>query len=144
LSEFVKIGDLNPSSRGVNLIAKVVSKTEPRVVGSQYDSAEHKLSTALIADESGAISLVLWDDDVERVREGETIRITNAYVKVFKGRMQLNLGRYGKVEASDVELEEVNTENNLSEKVVSSPGFSGSGPRERFQRKRTFGRRSRF
>jgi replication factor A1 len=98
LSEFVKIGDLNPSSRGVNLIAKVVSKTEPRVVGSQYDNAEHKLSTALIADER----------------------------------------------ASDVELEEVNTENNLSEKVVSSPGYSGSRPRERFQRRRTFGRRSGF
>jgi replication factor A1 len=56
--------------------------------------------------------------------------------------MQLNLGRYGKVEVSDMELEEVNTENNLSEKVISSPGFSGLRPRERFQRRRAFGRRS--
>jgi replication factor A1 len=93
LSELVKIGSLTPRSRGVNLVAKVVEKPEPRVVSSQYDQSEHRLTEALIADETGAITLVLWDDNINMVSEGDSIKVTNGFVKLFKGRMQLNLGR---------------------------------------------------
>jgi replication factor A1 len=93
LSELVKIGSLTPRSRGVNLVAKVVEKPEPRVVSSQYDQSEHRLTEALIADETGAITLVLWDDNINMVSEGDSIKVTNGFVKLFKGRMQLNLGK---------------------------------------------------
>jgi replication factor A1 len=126
LSELVKIGSLTPRSRGVNLVAKVVEKPEPRVVSSQYDQSEHRLTEALIADETGAITLVLWDDNINMVSEGDSIKVTNGFVKLFKGRMQLNLGRYGKVEQSDVDVPDVNLENNLSQKE----GFQQEG-RER-------------
>lgn len=138
MSKVERIEDLGPSSRGVNLVAKVVSKTEPRVVGSQYDNANHRLSIATIADKTGAISLVLWDDDIDKVEVGSTVKVTNAYVKVFKGRMQLNLGRYGSVEVVDEEIGEVNTENNLSERTVPSGGYFNAsrprGPRRRTDR----------
>jgi replication factor A1 len=128
LSELVKIGSLTPRSRGVNLVAKVVEKPEPRVVSSQYDQSEHRLTEALIADETGAITLVLWDDNINMVSEGDSIKVTNGFVKLFKGRMQLNLGRYGKVEQSDVDVPEVNLENNLSQKE----GFQQEGRERRF------------
>jgi replication factor A1 len=128
LSELVKIGSLTPRSRGVNLVAKVVEKPEPRVVSSQYDQSEHRLTEALIADETGAITLVLWDENINRVSEGDSIKVTNGFVKLFKGRMQLNLGRYGKVEQSDVDVPEVNLENNLSQKE----GFQQEGRERRF------------
>jgi len=114
----VKIGELTPRSRGVNLVAKVVSKSPERVVSSQYDRTEHRLSEVLIADETGAINLVLWDDKVDRVNEGDVVRIVNGFIKLFRGRMQLNLGRFGTIETSSIELHEVNTENNLSERQV--------------------------
>jgi len=50
MSELVKIGELSPRSRGINLVAKVVSKSPERVVSSQYDQSEHRLSELLIAD----------------------------------------------------------------------------------------------
>ena len=140
MSELVKIGSLTPRSRGVNLVAKVVEKPEPRVVSSQYDQSEHRLTEALIADETGAITLVLWDDNINMVSEGDSIKVTNGFVKLFKGRMQLNLGRYGKVEQSDVDIPDVNIENNLSQKEgFQQEGRERGGFRSRgFQRRRSF------
>lgn len=140
MSEIVKIGSLTPRSRGVNLIAKVVEKPEARVVSSQYDQSEHRLTEALIADETGAITLVLWDDNIDVVNEGESIKVVNGFIKLFKGKMQLNLGRFGKVEQSDVEVTEVNLENNLSQKEgFQQEGRERGGFRSRgFQRRRSF------
>lgn len=136
MSELVKIGELNPRSRNVNLVAKVVSKSPERVVSSQYDQKEHRLSEVLIADETGAINLVLWDEKIDLVEEGATIKVVNGFIKLFKGRMQLNLGRYGAVEQADEEIEELNLENNLSE--VSQPlgEFGSRRPRRRFKPRR--------
>ncbi|MEM3041825.1 MAG: hypothetical protein QXG97_07385, partial [Nitrososphaerota archaeon] len=67
-----KIGNLTPHSRGINLVAKVISKSEPRSVGSQYDQTQHQLSDLLIADDTGAISLVLWDENIPKVNAGDT------------------------------------------------------------------------
>jgi len=137
LERMDKIGDLKPYSKGVNLVAKVVSKSEPRTVGSQYDQAEHQLVNTLIADETGAISLVLWDENVSKVSEGDTVKITNAFVKLFRGKMQLNLGKYGKIEKSAEEIGEVNTENNLSERVETFSGQRWSGRRAGYRRERS-------
>lgn len=134
MENLVKIGELSPRSRGVNLVAKVVSKSSERVVSSQYDQSEHRLSEALIADETGAINLVLWDDKIDRVNEGDVVKISNGFVKLFRGRMQLNLGRYGSVEVSDADIGEVNTENNLSEKTVS---YGGRGRPRNYRRYRS-------
>ena len=126
-----KIGNLTPYSRGVNLVAKVVSKSETRTVGSQYDQTQHQLADALIADETGAISLVLWDDNIEKVNVGDAIKVSNAFVKIFRGKIQLNLGRFGKVEAHDEQLQEVNTDNNLSERAMPQRSL---GPTRRRRR----------
>ena len=125
MSELVKIGELSPRSRGINLVAKVVSKSPERTVTSQYDQSEHRLSELLIADETGAINLVLWDDKIDLVNEGDVIKVSNGFIKLFRGRMQLNLGRYGSIEISDAELGELNLDNNLSERPVSYGGFRG-------------------
>ena len=131
----VKIGELSPRSRGINLVAKVVSKSPERTVTSQYDQSEHRLSELLIADETGAINLVLWDDKIDLVNEGDVVKVTNGFIKLFRGRMQLNLGRYGNIEVSDAELGELNLDNNLSENPVSYGGFGGRRPRG-FRRRR--------
>ncbi|MEM0440753.1 MAG: OB-fold nucleic acid binding domain-containing protein [Candidatus Caldarchaeum sp.] len=141
MSELVKIGSLTPRSRGVNLVAKVVEKPEPRVVSSQYDQAEHRLTEALIADETGAITLVLWDDNIDLVNEGDSVKVTNGFIKLFRGKMQLNLGRFGRIEQSDVLISEVNTENNLSQKESYS---SEERPRRSSFRSRGFQRGRRF
>jgi len=113
-----KVGDLTPQSKAVNVTAKVVSKTEIREIPMGRDGSPHKVSDALVGDETGVVYVTLWDDNIEKVNEGDTIRVENGYVTLFKGNIRLNIGKYGKLEPAKEPLAvEVNTENNVSSKT---------------------------
>jgi len=135
-----KVGDLTPQSKAVNVTAKVVSKTEIREIPMGRDGSPHKVSDALIGDETGVVYLTLWDDNIEKVNDGDTVRIENGYVTLFKGNIRLNIGKYGKLEPAQAPLAvEVNTENNVSSKTYEQErrpfrggrgggrGFGGGG-----------------
>jgi replication factor A1 len=135
-----KVGDLTPQSKAVNVIAKVVSKTETRDIPMGRDGSAHKVCDALIGDETGVVYLTLWDDNIEKVNEADTIRVENGYVTLFKGNIRLNIGKYGKLEPAKEPLTvEVNTENNVSSKAYEQErrpfrggrgggrGFGGGG-----------------
>lgn len=113
-----KVGELTPQSRAVNVTIKVVSKSEIRDIPMGRDGSPHRVCDALVGDETGSVYLTLWDDNIDKVAENETIRIENGYVTLFKGNMRLNIGKYGKMEPAKEPLEaEVNTENNVSSKT---------------------------
>lgn len=113
-----KVGELTPQSRAVNVTAKVVSKSEIREIPMGKDGSPHKVCDALVGDETGSIYLTLWDDNIEKVNENDTVRLENGYVTLFKGNMRLNVGKYGKLEMAKEPFEgEVNTENNVSSKT---------------------------
>lgn len=59
---------------------------------------ELKVANALLEDDSGAIKLSLWNDDVMRVKEGCTLKIMNGFVNEFNGEKQLTTGKFGKME----------------------------------------------
>jgi replication factor A1 len=114
----VKVGELTPASRAVNVIAKVVSKSEVRNIAAGRDGSPHSVCDALVGDETGSIYLTLWDDNIEKVNPEDTVKVGNGYVSLFRGNMRLNVGRYGTIEVAQEPLAgEVNTENNLSNKV---------------------------
>jgi replication factor A1 len=86
------------------------------------DGSAHKVSDALVGDETGVVYLTLWDDNIEKVNDGDSIRIENGYVTLFKGNIRLNIGKYGKLEpAAEPLTVEVNTENNVSSKAYEQP-----------------------
>ncbi len=132
-----KVGELTPQSRAVNVTAKVVSKSEIRDIPMGRDGSAHKVCDALVGDETGSIYLTLWDDNIAKVNEGDTLRVENGYVTLFKGNMRLNIGKYGKLEpAKEPFTGEVNTENNVSNKTYEQErrpfrggrgGFGGGG-----------------
>ena len=111
--ELVKVEKLTPRMREVNIIVKAVSKSEARTVSE----GAHTVVDALVGDETGSVILTLWDDSISQIEEGDTAKITNGYVNLFRGNMRLNIGRYGNMEVlEESPIDEVNTENNLSEK----------------------------
>src|SRR4030042_2055090 len=113
----VKVGELTPNSKAVNVTVKVVSKGEVRSTTGGRDFTTHRVVDALVGDETGCIYLNLWDDNIEKVKEGETLNIKNGYINLFKGNMRLNIGRYGSFEiVEESQITEVDTENNLSNK----------------------------
>jgi len=114
----VKVSELGPYSKQVNTTVKVVQKGEARETVSRQDGTTHRVLDALVGDESGAIYMTLWDDNIDKVNEGETLSVKNGYVRPFKGSMRLNIGRYGTLEPAGTPLGDVNTQNNLSDKLV--------------------------
>lgn len=115
----MKIKDLNQYSRGVSLIVKVANKTETRTVVVRSDNSEHRVCEALIADESGAVYVSLWDNQIEEIQPEMFLAIRNSYMNAFRGSMKLNLGRYGSFEIlEEAPFEEVNLENNISSQKV--------------------------
>jgi replication factor A1 len=125
-----KVGELTPASRAVNVTAKVVSKSEIRNIAAGRDGSPHRVCDALVGDETGSVYLTLWDDNIDKVNEGDTITIGNGYVTLFRGNIRLNVGRYGTLEpAKEALAGEVNTENNVSTKVYEQPRrpFRGGG-----------------
>ena len=122
-----KVGDLNPRSRRVSVTVKVVSKNPVREVASRTDGSTHRVTEALVGDDTGEILLTLWDDDIEKVNENDIFNVNNGYVTLFRGSMRLNIGRYGTLEKSDVAIENVNTSNNLSEKQFEEERRYGGG-----------------
>jgi len=124
----VKIGELTPNSKAVNVIAKVVSKGEVRSTTSGRDYTAHRVVDALVGDETGCVYLNLWDANIDKVKEGDVISIKNGYVNLFRGNIRLNIGRYGTFEVvAEPKIAEVNTENNLSSKVYEQERRFGGG-----------------
>jgi len=56
------------------------------------------VGNAILEDESGTVKLTLWNDDAERFKEGDKVKITNGYVNEFQGEKQLTSGKFGKIE----------------------------------------------
>ena len=119
----MKVNELQPR-KNATVTVKVVSKGEPKqVIGK--DGSPHKVADILVGDETGSILLSLWDENIEKVSEGDVLNITDGYVTVVRGSMRLSLGRQGKMEKSNENIGNVNTENNLSNRKVEE------GPRPR-------------
>ena len=114
----VKVSDLQPYSKQVNTTVKIVQKGEARETVSRQDGTTHRVLDALVGDETGAIYMTLWDENIDKVNEGDSVMVKNGYVRPFKGSMRLNIGRYGSLEPAESALGDVNTQNNLSDKVV--------------------------
>jgi replication factor A1 len=135
--ELLKVEKLTPSSREVNTIVKVLSKSEVRnVTGRDYSA--RRVADALVGDETGCVYLTLWDDNIDKISEEATIRVTNGYVNLFRGNMRLNIGKYGSFQLlEESPITEVNTENNLSDKRYEQERrYRRYGERRGYQRGR--------
>jgi len=93
----LKIKDLKNGMKRVEVEAKVLGKSAPREVTSRYKDETYRVAEATVGDETGQIKLTLWNDQIEQVNENNTVKVENGYVTSFKGEIQLNVGRYGKL-----------------------------------------------
>lgn len=93
----LNIGELRDGAKRVNVQAKVVEKRETREVMSRYKDETYKVATVIVADETGSIKLTLWNEQIEQVNVNDMVTIENGYVTSFKGEIQLNVGKFGKL-----------------------------------------------
>ena len=93
----MKIEDLRDKMRNVTVEAKVTEKSDTREVMSRFKDETYKVATAIVADETGTIKLTLWNDQINQVNVNDTVKVENGYVSSFRGEIQLNVGKYGKL-----------------------------------------------
>ena len=92
----MNIAELNAGQGKVDIEAEVTDKAEPREF-TKFGSVG-RVCNATIKDESGEMSLTLWNDEIDQVKVGDKVKITNGYVSEFQGEKQLSAGKFGKLE----------------------------------------------
>ena len=91
----MKISELRPGTGSVNLEVEVES-IEPAREINKY-GRKLRVANANIKDDSGSITLVLWNEQIDKVTAGSKIKIENGYVNEWQGKAQLTLGKFGKM-----------------------------------------------
>lgn len=92
----MNISELKAGQGKVDIEVKVKVLNEPRVM-EKYGK-QLKVANAVVEDESGEITLTLWNEDVDKVKVGDKIKISNGYVSEFNAQKQLTSGKFGKLE----------------------------------------------
>ncbi|MEK6923615.1 MAG: DNA-binding protein [Candidatus Micrarchaeota archaeon] len=92
----MKISELTPGTGNVNLEVEVVSVSEPREI-NKY-GRQLRVADVVVRDDSGSITLVLWNDNIDKVSVGAKAVIKNGYVNTWQDKVQLTLGKFGSVE----------------------------------------------
>ena len=102
---FCSIRDVKSGMTHINLKAKVLSVAEQKHVMTRYGNYAD-VAKALIGDETGAINLLLWNDQINAVSVGGTVQVSDARASVFRGEKQLTVGSKGVLsDAEGFELE---------------------------------------
>lgn len=119
-NEKLKINELLPGMRRVNVIGKVINLFPVRTFTTKKGD-ESKVVNFWIADDSSNIKIVLWDTNhislIEKgeIKEGIAVEISNATMRDG----ELHLGNFSEIKVSQEILEEVVTEKVFREKAIS-------------------------
>jgi ssDNA-binding replication factor A large subunit len=77
----------------------------------------------LLIDATGSIKMSIWNEDIDKIKEGSKVMIKNGYVSEWQGEMQLGTGKYGSMEV-------VESSEDLGEKEVKEDDFDEEAPEE--------------
>ncbi len=108
------VAELKPRMKNVTISFKVISMGETREIESRRDGSSHRVCDITVGDTSGIVQVPLWDDAIDSIEEGASYNLTNGYTGIFRGNLRLNVGRYGKLEAAEEGIEEVNMDVDMS------------------------------
>jgi ssDNA-binding replication factor A large subunit len=111
----IKIKEVPKGSTSVNVLAKVMN-----IYGVNKfirNDKESRVANLMIADETGSIRLVIWEDhlidkiDKDEIAEGDIIRVKNSYSRENRGFTELHLGARSEIEVNPKgeKIGEVNT-----------------------------------
>lgn len=98
----MQIAELQPKQGNVNLDEVEVTEISPIREFSKFGKAG-RVCNATIKDASGSMALTLWNEQIDQVKVGSKLRITDGFVNEWQGVKQLTTGRRGTLEVLDSE-----------------------------------------
>ena len=120
-NEKLKIEELLPGMRKVNLTAKVINLSPVRTFTTKKGD-EGKVVNLFVADDTSNIRVVLWDTnhislvEKEEIKEGSVIEFVNGTMRDG----ELHLGSFSEVKPSSEVFNEVHTEKVVKEKPIAN------------------------
>ncbi len=90
------ISDLQPKQGKIDIIVEVVDKSDVREF--EKFGKKGRVCNCKVKDDTGEISLTLWNDDIDKVNVGDRVQIKNGYVSEYQGEKQLSTGKFGSLE----------------------------------------------
>ncbi|MBS3116013.1 hypothetical protein J4421_00275 [Candidatus Woesearchaeota archaeon] len=92
----MEVKDVQANKGNVDVVLEIVSKDTPRSF-SKFGK-EGKVCTVRGKDETGEITITLWNEDIEKVDIGDKVHLSNGWCSEYKGEKQLSAGKFGKIE----------------------------------------------
>lgn len=92
----MNIKDLQSGQGKIDITVDIINVEEPRTFEKYGRSG--KVANAKAKDESGQITLSLWNEQVDLVKAGMKVHIINGWCNEFKGEKQLSTGKFGRLE----------------------------------------------
>lgn len=116
----VKIGDVKPLEKRLNVVFKVIEREEEREINKRSGET-HRVCDMTVADETGAITLTLWNEDIDEVVDDKVYKLTNGFANIFRNSLRLSKGKYGSVAEDQTVFTELKQENNRSSEHIEDP-----------------------
>ena len=92
----MQIKDIQAGTGKIDITVEIVSVDEPRTFDKFGKSG--KVCNAKAKDESGEITMSLWNEQVDLVKAGMKVHIINGWCSEYKGEKQLSTGKFGRLE----------------------------------------------
>lgn len=97
----MKLNEVEAGKPLPEIVVRVVSVAPSRIVTTR-SGRKTQLREVLVADETGTVILSLWGfGEVQGVSAGKIIKIIDGWAKEWQGKIQLSLGRSGRIEEID-------------------------------------------
>lgn len=113
MSDFISIKDAKAQGKG-NIRFVVISLGELKS-GTTKSGDEWQKQEVVIKDESTAMNLTLWNENIGEVIDGKSYTLENAYWTEYKGEPQLSLGKFYKLN----EISELPSSDDFKEETVT-------------------------
>ncbi len=92
----MKVSELKPNTQVPEIELEIVSKGETRSWAKANSSGT--VCSCAGKDESGEVSVSLWNEQANQVKEGDKIKISNGWCSEFQNEKQVSTGRQGTLE----------------------------------------------
>jgi len=101
--KFRKVSDLKADLPAANLVAQVVGVSDPQEV-QRKSGDKVAISRILVGDETGIVSVSLWDDKAElasQLKAGDILRIEDAVPTLRLGQISMSVGRTASLQKAE-------------------------------------------
>lgn len=113
---FIKIAQLKPAKRGLNIRALVLEKGDTVEGISRKTGTQYRLAEVVLGDETGIVKATLWGGTIEKVEVNETYDFENVDTTIFRNALRVNISDKSTITKSEqgISRDSVDTSNDMS------------------------------